>query len=216
MILHSKRTIFIHVPRTAGTSVTQFLKEYFNALDVPENLEIYKKDLLSKGYSSAGIKKIINSEKIKEQIMNYKFSKHATAKYYLDLYGEEVFKSYFKFSIIRNPWERMVSWYIHGTEKPFKEKAFIEWLPLKKNDNQIKFIEIDGKIAVDKLCRYENLKKDLTEVFKKLSIPDEQVNNLPVLYKTDRKPYKKYYNDSSKKLVGEMFSEEIKKFGYSF
>jgi len=217
MILHSKKLIFVHIPRTAGTSVTQFLKKHFNALEKPEHLDLYKKNMSKKGYSKKFIENVLSQEKFKQNVMNYKYAKHSTAQDYFNLYGKEIFDSYFKFSIIRNPWERMISWYMHPQAGiPFKENEFIQWLRLKERDNQIKFLKINGDITVDKICRYENLTSDLSEIFKRIDIPNEEIDNLPVINKSIRGPYRGYYNNSSKKLVKEMFAEEIEKFNYNF
>jgi hypothetical protein len=217
MILHSKKIIFVHIPRTAGTSITQFLKEYFNVAGVPEHLELYKKRLKDKGYLKNSIEKIVSDKNYQQKIMSYKYAKHATASHYLEICGKKLFDSFFKFTIIRNPWERMTSWFMHPKAgMPFKENEFIKWLRLMGNENQMRFLKIDNKVLVDKILRYENLKKDLPEIFTKLGIPKNEINNLPVINKSKRGLYQKYYNELSKKLVQEMFSEEIELFNYNF
>ncbi len=40
---------------------------------------------------------------------------HLTAKETRDLYGEDVFRSYFKFTIVRNTWDLLVTYYLWGS-----------------------------------------------------------------------------------------------------
>ena len=71
MICHKSKVIFIHIPRTAGTSVEKAFvgKDWFN-IDVS--------------------------------------TKHIYASTARDYYAE-FWDEYFKFSIVRNPWDRMLS-----------------------------------------------------------------------------------------------------------
>ena len=75
MILHKEKILFIHIPRTGGSSV----EKYFSFS------------------GDSNLKKIDTAQ-------------HVTLKEYCDSY--ENLDEYYKFSIVRNPWDRLVSWYI--------------------------------------------------------------------------------------------------------
>ncbi|MGR5254316.1 sulfotransferase family 2 domain-containing protein [Vibrio astriarenae] len=169
IISNSKKFVFIHVPKAAGTSVTNILSKYTTYMD----LEI--------GGTSFG-----------EQIQTaYKdrfgLSKHTTASGVRDVLGDEVWKGMFKFSIVRNPYDRTISTYKFlkkwkGTPAKFKEK-------LDNFSNINEYIlsdtweESDGpdyifkpqtywltdpnersKVIVDFVGRLENLDNDLANI----------------------------------------------------
>jgi hypothetical protein len=73
MILDKHKILFIHIPRTGGTSV----ENHFN-------------------YQS-------------KHGWNPKNSQHLTLEEYSNHYNLD---DYFKFTVVRNPWDRLVSWYI--------------------------------------------------------------------------------------------------------
>ena len=75
-LFREQKVLFIHIPKTAGMSITETLNQSFG---LPEYDDV-------------------NYEKIAEQ-------------HYLlrDLEEKEALDDYFIFSIVRNPWDRMVS-----------------------------------------------------------------------------------------------------------
>ena len=100
MISHKYKCIFIHIPKTGGTSIE-------NAL--------------------------LGGKKQPTRI------KHKRAKDYLKQYPKE-WKQYFKFTVIRNPWDWMVSWYYwRGQNSKTSIKEFLTNYRLvhKKNSNYL-------------------------------------------------------------------------------
>ena len=70
------------------------------------------------------------------------------------------------------------------------------------------------KISVDYICRFENLEEDFRFVAKNhLKLKFEV---FPHLLKTDRKPYERYYDNRTRKMVKEFFRDDIENFNYSF
>ena len=80
MISHDFKTIFVHIPKTGGTSIEAMFgfAEY-------DKFGLLTKDKVGKG-------------------------KHWGAKEYYQ-YWEDFYKDYFKFTVVRNPWERDLSLY---------------------------------------------------------------------------------------------------------
>ena len=72
-------------------------------------------------------------------------SKHMTAEMYRDRYLK-LFSNYFKFSVIRNPWDKCFSHYCYrgqdksqsGYKKTFRDINFLQWMQ-KVNKNQLVF-----------------------------------------------------------------------------
>ena len=180
MIITEYKTIFIHIPKNAGTAV----EKYFG---------IHNLDTLYP-----------NDERALKHDTIYEIKSKFPNKY----------KSYKKFAIVRNPYERMVSWYFHLKEEAEREveffnttleKAFpfgfIKWLedPFKTQFTKWKlpnnkFVQVD-KLLKDTQCawvdktvtilKYENLKKELNEFF------GEKID-LPITNNTTHKHYLNY------------------------
>jgi len=101
--------------------------------------------------------------------------KHWSAKKIKQMYPKE-FSTYFKFSIVRNPWDRFLSWVYYLNRKYDRNTAaFQEYMHQDlKNDyivnrsNAYNMLFIDGEIAVDLVLRFENLANDFLKLEKML------------------------------------------------
>ena len=98
IISHEKKFIFIHIPRTAGTGVS---KSICSCMGVDNWREFIgePKSLIDDEPEGGGEwigKKHIRAIDLKNEV------------------GEEVWRSYFKFAFVRNPWDRAISVYLHS------------------------------------------------------------------------------------------------------
>jgi hypothetical protein len=75
------------------------------------------------------------------------------------------------------------------------------------------YLIVNGKIAVNFIGRLENAQADFDHVCDKIRIPRQ---TLPRLNTTKHRPYWEYYDDESREIVADVFSEEIETFGYEF
>lgn len=160
------------------------------------------------------------------------FRKHLTVKDVIRIIGPKKWKTAYKFAIIRNPWEKVVSHYKYNVKKNVTKMAeepieFKDWVKCTfgepkdykyYNRAQMFFPQIEwlknyeGKIDVDKIIRFENINEGINEVFKYLQIDAE----LPHLNKTHKSDYREYYDDETKQIIADWFHEDIKEFGYTF
>ena len=204
MISHKHKYIFIHIPKCGGTSVEDALLE--------PRCRRRKKDLfgLPNKYQTGGLQHLMSSHIIEEV-------------------GEDIFNKYFKFSFVRNPWDKMVSQYHYSTTlredllnyigiskfSSFKEyihrvsksKIHVQW------DQQYKFLYINKKCVVDFIGRFENLEEDFNTICDKIGIPQQQ---LPHKKKSKHKHYTEYYDDETRAIVAEKYARDIEYFGYKF
>lgn len=166
------------------------------------------------------------------------FRKHMTAKEVIASIGQSKWDAAYKFAVVRNPWDKMVSHYKHNIKtKPSTMRiggassrefiSFNEWLQctlgLVKNRKyynrpqhflpQVEWLkDNNGKIAMDAIIRFESLAVDYVKVAEQLGLN----TNLPHLNSTERSAYRKFYNAESKQLVEDWFKEDIELFGYQF
>ncbi len=131
--------------------------------------------------------------------------------------GEEVWRSYFKFSFERNPWDRQVSWYHYKTKNKSPRPSFARF----NRDRRRAYVEnwslytIDDVIALDFVGRYENLEADFAHVLETIGLLGEVT--LPrVNVSRERGHYRSYYDAPLRALIETWYEPEIRHFGYVF
>lgn len=226
MISEKYRCIFIHVPKTAGQSVEQFFLELAGlSWDNRAPLLLRYNPDPNRGPQSLA---------------------HLTAAEYVDCKyltpGE--FNSYFRFSFVRNPWDRLVSEYRYRNyaEKYSFKQFVLEGLPAKDPYSdayrhvmpQSDFIfDKNGQPLVDFIGRFETLQSDFDFVCQRLGIVNSKLpfknqsttrtslrDRIKGLFSDIQNPprihYSSYYDDDSKELVAVQYASDIEAFGYQF
>ena len=143
-------------------------------------------------------------------------------------------KAYWKFAFVRNPYDRVVSWFSYLTQgrngKAVKKKHlaaygsrylsgdfkdFIMHCPPWIFNNHFFFLcDEKEKIAVDFIGRYENLAHDLNTVCDTIAIP--RPHNPSYINRSKHKHYSEYYDDETRNIVAEKYKKDITYFGYEF
>ena len=120
-------------------------------------------------------------------------------------------KYYFIFCVVRNPWDKMISYYCMNGCGSFKD-----FCKRHHCSNMHRYC-IDGKIKCNFFIRFENLKEDIVKVCQMLGINDYDINDLPHINNSHRKEhYSTYYDKECKKLVEKAHQNEIDYFHYCF
>ena len=136
------------------------------------------------------------------------------------------FRRYFKFSFVRNPYDRLVSEYIFDKKwnKKTKNMAFKEFLiylaeQLKSQHifahyrPQTDFIYYDSnELLVDFVGRFENLIYDWEQVRKK---SNADLPELPHINKGDHLHYMEYFDVDTIAMTNELYAVDFKQLGYS-
>ena len=144
-------------------------------------------------------------------------------------YGNKIISTYFLFTFVRNPYDRMVSCY-HYLNKRLNGKHIP--LGVFKNFNDfvknlfsisdyhwkfhytLQYNHIQSKYRkCDFIGRFENLQEDFNIVCDKIGIPRQQ---LPHKNKSKHTHYTEYYDDETKQIVAELYAKDIEYFGYKF
>ena len=179
--------VFIHINKTGGTSIAN-------------NIKLYSK-------------------------------RHLTVKEVQEQIGLDWFRA-FTFTIVRNPYDKVVSQYeyrfrFNHDNIRTQNISFDEWIkftykekrPLFRKAGQKFFstqkewlLNKNGKIDIDYIVRFENLIEDYKMVQDIIGVKEK----LPHLNKTERKPYKKYYSEESKKIIEDYFRDDFEEFNYEY
>tara|TARA_R110002012_G_scaffold81167_1_gene205530 strand:- start:566 stop:1105 length:540 start_codon:yes stop_codon:yes gene_type:complete len=126
------------------------------------------------------------------------------------------YNNYKKFTIIRNPYDKMVSWYFYlkrNLGENYKIIEFNKWIedPSKfwHADDPISYLKPQHEWIDDTmvLIKYENLDKELNQFFGKEI-------NLPITNKSNRNNFLEYYNKNSLDIIHDRYKEDFKKFNY--
>lgn len=132
--------------------------------------------------------------------------------------GENIWNEYFKFTFVRNPFEKIVSQYHYNRHKwGLKDSTFKEYVKTWSDGQkistfpQLNLFYIDEKL--DFIGRFENFQEDFNIVCDKIGIPQQQ---LPHKNKSKHKHYTEYYDEETKQIVAEKYAKDIEYFGYKF
>ncbi len=199
---------FIDIPRTSSTSIKIELAKKFGSA-------YGKSDVFEKKYR--GFQLLPN---------------HLPARVMRDYLGEDQWKNIFSFTIVRNPWDRVVSLYFYRLKSKLlrQDMGFREYIFKLKNSEFGKepfrfyghyygcsdFVtDENGNIIVSYIAKYETRTKDLTYLSEKLNMPE--FGKLATQKATPvTMHYSEYYDNETKKIVEEIYSKDIELFDYKF
>ena len=200
MISLQKRFLFVHIPKTAGNSIQSVLRDYSE-----DQLVALRKE--QDGIERFGLRN-----------PKYKIKKHSTLSEYHGALGDEQFGNLYKFTCVRNPWDRMVSYYFTPTQNAEiwdreKFRAIISKAVSVPDYLRLDNAEGDPFANVDYIMRFENLTDDFHAVCAAIGISPP---SLPQYNRSSREHYSKYYDDELRELVRGRFTSEIERFDYGF
>jgi len=158
-----------------------------------------------------------------------KTKKHYFAKEVIDIVGQEHWDNTFKFTFVRNPWDRLYSLYRFKQRKnkittEAQGNTFGLWLKstlnnqenslYEKSKPQVEWLKnYDNKVDLDFIGKFENLAPDVHKLEQlldlKIALPHMN-QNLPIVH------YSTAYDDELEELVRIHYKEDIEMFDYSF
>lgn len=157
--------------------------------------------------------------------------RHRTAREIRDEIGERQWAKRFKFTFVRNPWDKVASHYhyritTNRTGLRTNPIPFPEWVRLAYEEQDPRYFDnprmfmpqLDWitdqtpEILVDFVGRFERLSEDFAHVARIIGRPTE----LPHLKRSENRDYRLQYDDRTAEIVAEHFAKDIAAFGYSF
>jgi hypothetical protein len=163
---------------------------------------------------------------------------HQSLKKYRIMFAPKEFSEYFKFTFVRNPWDRLVSAFfflknggLTASDKRWSNKnlsaypdfdAFVRNGIQQKNIRsfahfrpQCDFICLKRKQpGVDFIGYFENLRADFAHVAQRLNLNSTLLEFNRTPYR--KKDYREYYTDETRQIVARFYADDIEMLGYSF
>ena len=170
----------------------------------------------------------------------------ATGHDFLERYyknNQKLFHDSFKFTFVRNPWDRLVSAFFYlkqggigyfdkqfsgkylrkinsfevfvlSLEKDKKfREAIMSWVHFTP---QIEFLKVKGKDleCMNFVGKIENFQKDMITLTEHLGV--ELYEEVKVVNASERNQYREYYNARTQAIVANLYAEDIQVFNYEF
>lgn len=217
LVSHRKQFIFVHINKAGGTSITSVVgkfEEWSLAKRMYRGIERRYLSRKFKSFTCCGL---------------HFFGNHASALVVREALGYELYDRYYKFAVVRNPWDREVSRYFYARNTPThhlhklaNQLEFAEFIKQrgkranKRNVSSYQFKKVsdgEGNLIVDAIVHIENLGEEIAPVFERIGI-DQRM--LPQLNRSSHRAYQDYYDEESIEIVRHMASEDIERFGYRF
>lgn len=211
IISHKHKYIFIKSRKTAGTSIQVALSKFRG-----------KNDIITGSHWDFELNKSIQTQGSGVNMDKF-FTNHPhpTANDIKNFMGES-WNDYIKFTFVRNPWDLVVSryhWNMRDNPNDCNILNFQKWVKsgnIFQDDRlSLYYRDSSGNVITDYIGKYETLELDLELITDLLKLPKLQ---LELLKKTTYKKhdYVDYYDPECKKIVENIFKEDINFFQYEF
>lgn len=192
MINHKYKCIFIHIPKTGGTTIENILR----GNKTPESqgsthrkIAFYKRTYLSdfKSY-------------YKFACVRNPWDRLVSAFFYMSSGGNQ------------SKWDKSVA---QEWGKDFK--SFVKNINTLKNNiflkPQIMFTHVNELLSVDHVMRFESFESETKKITSQLNIP---INEIYKVRESKHNHYTEYYDNKTREIVAEKYAKDIECFGYKF
>lgn len=231
IISHKYKFIFIKTRKTAGSSIQIYLSDHCGENDIVSTIDRPERPYNPRNYRGLynpipELTERRSARKIARTLGRFftlkKFQSHIKARDVRKRIPCEIWDNYYKFTVERNPWDKVLSHY-HFVRQRYdsydQNISFEEYLDVAELPyNYTKYTDLNQNIIVDRVVRYENLNQELGEIFSELGVPfsgslgpTEKSH-----YRKDRRPYQEVYTPEQRDAVAKLFDQEIKMHGYEF
>ena len=204
IVSHRHRFIFFAVPRTGTHAVREALRHFLGDEDwqqqsLTEQARLPVASLARVGHG------------------------HLTLRQVRANLPESVWRDYFKFACVRNPYDRFVSVCAmlnrrnpdyRGRETAFMKRAIqvrrFQQRALVRPQRDM-LVNEAGDLGMDFIGRYENLQQSFGEACRQIGIPEQRLARSNA---TDHRHHATYYDDELLRLVTDFYRPDFNSFDY--
>jgi len=229
IISHKHKFIFIRTKKTASTSIEIALSEFLGDSDIITSIarsdEKTRSQLGYRGPQNYLVPfssyRVSDWRKILIKGKRIQYTNHMNARNIRKLAGRDIWNSYYKFCFERNPWDKVISYYYwrHKTEPRPTISEFINSgrAHLLSTSGGFDAYSIKGRIAVDRVCAYENLEEEMQSLSEQLGLPGTPtLPKAKTAFRKDKRHYRDSLSDEDRASISKIFAREIANFGYRF
>lgn len=229
IISHRHRFIFVKTHKTAGSSLEVALARECADDDIVSHMEDNIASGLPRNYGPTSklgpaynrhrlLRKLISRH---SPLLGAFYYEHMPAWRIRELVGAQVWDSYFTFCFERNPWDKVVSYYLWKAQGQGRRMPpFEEYLQRKSHrlplDSRL-YCDDAGEPLVQRIFEFRQLPEALAELRQRLglSLP-EPLPREKTAIAPERQHYTAYYDAAGREQVARLFAREIALMDYRF
>ena len=205
MISHKHKTIFVHVPKTAGQSIEQVFVDDLG-------LTWDDREVLNLRYNA--------DRAIGPQRLAHLYADEYVRCGHIKL---DLWNSYYKFAVVRNPYDRILSEFRY---RRFRKTGPLSWFLRKRyrdehldstrhvvSQSRYLFDE-NGTCLVDEIIKFEDLKDRMPEVFERIFGAPRTLPRRNESTGGPRRMTRQQLGSWNRKLLKDRYAEDFTRLGY--
>ena len=206
IVSHAKQFIFFAVPKTGTHAVRELLSSHKGPDDWEQQILF--------GEQLSPIPEIAKIQ-----------HGHISAQQIVPYLDKAAWESYFKFAIVRNPFDRFISicFFLNRNNPKFLETPLL-WMKsaivaprfrerVLVKPQYLQLTDAQGSMAMDYVGRYEALQDSIDEICKRLQIESTPLKKRNA---SEHKQYREYYDDELISAVEAFYQEDLTRFNYFY
>lgn len=206
IVSHLHRYLFVAMPKTGTHSVRQALREHLGPDDI-EQVGLF----VNKRFPFDEIARIGHG--------------HLSVRQVRPFLGDAVCDDYFKFTFVRNPFDRFVSYCAFMTRQQgafdrdpqgTMRHILFELRPMDHVHFQPQYTLLTndaGELEMDFIGRVERMQDDYDAICARIGIPSRPLDKVNGSRRGD---YRQYYDRALMDGVAELYRGDLERFGYTF